>query len=47
MNIGKKMEMKVKVTKSLYKAFDSYNRYQRWMGKQMIKFIKERYGKND
>lgn len=31
------METKIKVTKSLYKAWDSYNRHQIWVGKQLLK----------
>ena len=38
------VEIKVKVTKYLYKAFDSYQRRQRWEALQFIKFMKERYG---
>ena len=38
------METKVKITKSLYKAIDSYHRRQIWEGKQLIKNIRELYG---
>lgn len=37
------LSVKFKVTKSIYKSWDSYNRYQKWIGKQLIKAIKERY----
>lgn len=36
------MEIKVKVTKQLYKAYDSYQRKQIWIGKQLIKAIVEK-----
>lgn len=32
------LECKVKVTKQLYKYFDSYQRRQRWVLKQLLKF---------
>jgi len=37
------IEVKVKVTKRTYKAFDSYQRYQKWIGRQILKSIKEVY----
>jgi phage anti-repressor protein len=38
------METKVKVTKELYRAWDSYNRYQRWIGREILKAIRMCYG---
>ena len=33
------LTVKIKVTKELYRAFDSYERYQKWIGKNLIKAI--------
>jgi len=33
------LEFKIKVTKQLYKAFDSYQRRERWIGKQILKAV--------
>lgn len=38
------METPVKITKEIYKAIDSYHRHQRWVGRELIKMIKEKYG---
>ena len=38
------IEIKVKMTKKLYKAIDSYERYQRWLGKQLLKIIQKKWG---
>ncbi len=38
------MEIKIKMTKQLYKYWDSYNRYQIWIGKKMLKCLKVQYG---
>ncbi len=37
------LTIKVKVTKQLYKSFDSYERYQKWIGKNLIKLIRRQY----
>ncbi len=36
--------LKVKVTKSMYKSFDSYNRRQKWVLREIIRALKS-YGK--
>jgi phage anti-repressor protein len=38
------METKVKVTKELYRMWDSYNRHQRWVGNNLLKALKGYYG---
>jgi hypothetical protein len=38
------MECEIKITKQLYKAIDSYQRRERWIGRQIIKAIMEQYG---
>lgn len=43
MDVMEKLSIKVKVTKDLYKAFDSYNRRQKWVLKELVKNIKGRY----
>lgn len=35
---------KVKITKRLYKDFDSYHRKQKWILKKMIEVSREKYG---
>jgi hypothetical protein len=35
--------VKVRVTKTFYKSWDSYNRRQVWICKNLVKAIKERY----
>jgi Mg2+ and Co2+ transporter CorA len=35
--------VKVRLTKRLYKSWDSYNRRQVWICKKLVKAIKERY----
>lgn len=37
------MEIKIKITKDIYKAFDSYQRRERWIGRQILKAIREKY----
>ena len=37
------MQIKIKVTKELYHAWDPYNRRQVWIGKQVLKNIKDSY----
>jgi hypothetical protein len=39
------MEIKVRVTKQLYKAYDSMLRREKWIGRNMIKIIRDNYGK--
>ncbi len=34
------MEIKIKVTKEMYKSFDSYERKQRWILKHLMECIK-------
>ncbi len=38
------MEMNIKMTKKIYKAWDSYNRYQKWIGRKVLNAIKAQYG---
>lgn len=38
------METSIPVTKAIYKAVDSYHRRQRWVGRNLIKILKEHYG---
>lgn len=38
------MNCHIKVTKSLYKSYDSYQRRQKWILKEMIKILKGKYG---
>ena len=35
--------VRVKLTKRIYKSWDSYNRRQVWICKKLVKAIKERY----
>lgn len=41
---GQHLAVKIKMTKQIYKAMDSYDRYQRWIGKELCKAIREKYG---
>lgn len=38
------LDYKVKVTRNLYKAFDSYQRRERWIARELLKVMKEQYG---
>lgn len=38
------MNCHIKVTKKLYKLFDSYERRQKWILKEFVKNMKEQYG---
>lgn len=38
------MKIKIKMTKEMYKTWDSYNRRLRWHGKQLIEIMKAQYG---
>lgn len=37
------LDVKIKCTKQLYKAYDSFNRHQKWKLKQALKAIKKCY----
>jgi len=37
--------VKVRVSKKLYKQWDSYQRYQKWIGKALLKEITATYKK--
>jgi len=38
------LSVKIKFTKKIYKAIDSYQRREIWIGRQLLKAIKEQYG---
>jgi len=38
------LEIKIKMTKQMYKAWDSYNRFEKWKGRKLIEMIKANYG---
>ncbi len=38
------MEIKIKMTKQMYKIWDSYNRRERWMGRNLLNALKVMYG---
>jgi len=37
------IEIKVKMTKERYRAWDSYNRHQRWFGRNLLNMMKAQY----
>jgi len=38
------LETEIKITKSIYKAVDSYQRRERWIGRELVKELRKQYG---